>query len=147
MIVDQVEQDSPNVVFRHLQEFLEANNDPIDSVMISGSRKWRNHIIVENVLNLVACYSNDETTLFEGGADGADGLGLTYWRSIGRPVATFLPNYAKNGDRAPLIRNDRMLDNRPSLVVAFPLSDSRGTRYVIREAMLKHIPLFVFEGD
>lgn len=146
MIIDQVEQDSPNIVWKRLHEFLEANDDPIDSVMISGSRKWRNHTVVENVLGLVSCYSHDDTTLFEGGADGLDTLGLTYWRSIGRPVATFLPNYAKNGDRAPLIRNDRMLENRPSLVVAFPLPDSRGTRYVIREAMLKSLPLFVFEG-
>ncbi len=76
----------------------------------------------------------------------ADMLADSAARSFGFEVQVFRPNYRRDGGRrAPLVRNDRMLDTEPVpvLVIAFWRASSTGTSYTMEGARSRGIELEV----
>ena len=58
------------------------------------------------------------------------------------PLMEFIPDYAKYGKLAPLLRN-RQIVKEATMVIAFPSSESRGTFHSISEALKMHKPLVI----
>lgn len=93
-------------------------------IAIIGSRSIR----VENL----ALYLPPETTeIVSGGARGVDQCAAQYARAHGLQLTEFLPEYARYGRAAPLVRNRAIVDYADE-VLAFWDGSSAGTRHVIR---------------
>jgi len=72
----------------------------------------------------------DISVIISGGARGIDTLAEIYADKNGVQKMIFLPNYAKYGKTAPLVRNKLIVDNA-DLVIAFWDGNSRGTKFTI----------------
>jgi hypothetical protein len=72
--------------------------------------------------------------IVSGGADGIDTAAKELAKELGIPLKEFLPDYALFGKRAPLVRNDQIVDYA-DMVLAFWDGESRGTQYVIGECL------------
>ena len=88
------------------------------------------------------------TMIISGGAKGVDQAAITVAKEQGIPFREILPDYAAYGKRAPLVRNNRIIDEA-DMVLAFWDGLSKGTQYVIAECLKKgkrvvYIPL---EGE
>lgn len=68
--------------------------------------------------------------IVSGGARGIDSCAREYAERMGIKLTEFLPEYDKYGRRAPLVRNELIVDYA-DVVYAFWDGVSRGTKYVI----------------
>ena len=122
-------------------------------IMVTGSRKHTNRPFIREVLNsfLPRVYRN-EVSLILGGASGADEIVRDWAQRLLVPYKIFEANWPRYGRPAGQIRNSVMLDQKPSIVLAFPLGEphenlSRGTYNAIEEAIRRGIPTCIFTGD
>lgn len=109
-------------------------------VLVCGTRHFKdpfraNLVIDERIKQLPLC------TVIHGGALGADRMAAEAAARCGLVVVAFLPNYERDGARAPLVRNIIMLEERPDLVLAFWDRGSTGTAHTIVEAGRRKIPV------
>lgn len=95
-------------------------------VMVTGSRNWDLVPIISKHLYWFT-RGWDEVTLLEGGAVGADAIARGYAQSQGWQIHTFLPDYKTHGKGAPHVRNQKMIDQKPDLVLAYIRDMSSGT--------------------
>ena len=113
-------------------------------VAVIGSRH-----IPSDAAELIKEHLPDFTTeIVSGGATGIDTVAKAVAKELGIPCKEFLPDYARFGKRAPLVRNDEIIDYA-DMVLAFWDGESHGTQYVIGECLKKskrviYIPL---KGD
>ena len=94
-------------------------------VAIVGSRK----ITSVNI----AKYISSEDEIVSGGAVGVDFCAAEYARKNGMILTEFLPQYARYGRAAPIIRNKEIVDYADK-IVAFWDGKSKGTLSVIKYA-------------
>ncbi len=85
------------------------------------------------------------TEIVSGGASGIDSAAEAAAKELGIPCKIFYPDYDTYGKRAPLMRNDQIIDYA-DMVLAFWDGSSHGTRYVIGACIQKgrrviYIPL------
>lgn len=85
------------------------------------------------------------TEIVSGGASGIDRAAEAVAKRLGIPCKIFYPDYDAYGKRAPLVRNDQIIDYA-DMVLALWDGQSHGTRYVIGACMQKgrrviYIPL------
>ena len=71
--------------------------------------------------------------IVSGGAHGVDALAEEYARGRGIPIIVILPEYARYGRAAPIVRNKKIVDTADE-VLAFWNGTSRGTLSVINYA-------------
>lgn len=83
------------------------------------------------------------TAIISGGARGIDKSARRLSQKYGLEYIEFLPDYGKYGARAPLVRNDRIVDTA-DMVVAFWDGKSRGTGYVIGLCRKTEKPIIVY---
>ena len=83
------------------------------------------------------------TEIGSGGARGVDTSAREYAHANGIKLTEFLPDYDKYGRRAPIIRNDLIVEYA-DMVIAFWDGKSRGTQYVIRKCRETNTPYKVF---
>jgi hypothetical protein len=102
-------------------------------VAVVGSRSFNDYEQVKRVLDQYSI-----SLIISGGAKGADKLAERYAKENNIPTSIYLPNYDEFGKRAPLIRNDKIVDEA-ELVIAFWDGESRGTKYTIMKAYQKGI--------
>ena len=74
-----------------------------------------------------------------------DQCARAYALSHGISLTEYLPDYARHGRRAPLMRND-LIVARAELVLAFWDGRSRGTVYTIRRCRAMGVPYRVFRA-
>lgn len=101
-------------------------------VLVCGGRNYDNQDRVNAVLDRL---HNDAGVdcLIEGGARGADHLGMTWAAHKGVPRERYDADWENQGSFAGPARNKRMLDEgKPDLVIAFP--GGRGTADMVRKA-------------
>lgn len=124
-------------------------------VLVCGSRDWGDYEAIDRRLSGLPG-EHEEITVLHGAASrkvkgdagvpveqSADMLAdraARYWRF---DVQTFPADWKKHGERAGLLRNLAMLDEKPDLVVAFQRNGSRGTQHTIDEARRRGIPVEV----
>lgn len=87
----------------------------------------------------------DVSEIVSGGARGVDQCARAYALSHGIKLTEYLPDYARHGRRAPLMRNDQIVA-RAELVLAFWDGRSRGTVYTIRRCRAMGVPCRVFRA-
>ena len=91
-------------------------------------------------------YEYDITELIEGGADGVDSLAGLYAVSHGIKHKTVYPKYNIHGDRAPLVRNEEMVDECDGGVAIWD-GKSTGTAHTISllRQQNKLLKVFLYE--
>ena len=71
--------------------------------------------------------------IITGGAKGVDTCAIQYAQTKGLPITVYLPDYARYGRGAPLVRN-RQIVAAADHILAFWDGTSPGTRWVIEYA-------------
>ncbi len=99
-------------------------------VAIIGSRN-----IPESAIEQVTEYLPHSTAqIISGGAAGVDTAAKALAKRLGIPFKEILPDYEHYGKRAPLVRNDAIID-QSDMVIAVWDGQSKGTQYVITECL------------
>jgi predicted Rossmann fold nucleotide-binding protein DprA/Smf involved in DNA uptake len=97
---------------------------------VIGSRSFTNATLLAKTLAQV---KTPITCIISGGASGADKL-AEQWAILNRiETEIFLPDYKRFGIRAPLVRNNHIVDAADN-VLAFWDGKSSGTGYTINYA-------------
>ncbi len=110
-------------------------------LLITGSRKctesdytkfesFLNNLIVEKDLEI--------TEMIHGGAKGADQFADRWAKDRLISVKVFRPNYDMYGNRAPLVRNDVMIELCDVCVAIFKESKTGGTLYTAKGASARN---------
>lgn len=87
---------------------------------------------------------NGRFHVIQGGALGADNSAWFAAKKLNIPVQTEHANWARDGKRAGILRNIRMLDKQPQCVIALWDGMSRGTYHTIDQAIgVYRIPTMV----
>lgn len=100
-------------------------------IAVVGSRNFKDFSLLKSTLNQFENIS----CIVSGGAIGADRLAEKYASLYNISTEIFLPNYAKFGRKAPIIRNAQIV-RACDIVVAFWDGHSRGTLNAIHSAKL-----------
>lgn len=85
----------------------------------------------------------DTTAVISGGARGIDQSAARLAKQYGIPIEEYLPDYDQYGIRAPLKRNDVIIE-KADMIVAFWDGKSRGTGYVINQCREKDKPIIIY---
>ncbi|MBQ4618067.1 MAG: hypothetical protein IJB27_06830 [Clostridia bacterium] len=72
--------------------------------------------------------------IISGGAKGVDQAAKRVAAELGIPFLELLPDYQTYGKRAPLVRNDAIIE-KADMVLAIWDGESHGTQYVIGECL------------
>ena len=116
-------------------------------VAVVGSRHIEDERMKEKAYALLCRHIPANTTeIVSGGAVGVDTLAEIYAQKNGLPTNIFKPNYAKYGKRAPIIRNDEIVDYA-QYVLAFWDGESHGTAYTVAACIQKGVPVKVISFD
>ena len=84
-------------------------------ILICGSRDWTSHNTIKSVLSN---YSK-EIIVITGGCRGADTIAENVAKNLGMTVQVFNADWKKYGRAAGPIRNQKRLEEKPDLVIAF----------------------------
>lgn len=115
-------------------------------VLVTGSRDWVNRTAIWNALH-AELVQFGEITVVHGGAHGADDIADRWaWgmRAAGHlvNVEVHKPNYEMfSARRAPLHRNQEMVEAGADVCHAFPIDGSTGTRHCMTRAIAAGIPV------
>lgn len=117
-------------------------------VLVCGDRKWTDGLRIYNILTALKAEIGP-FTLIEGGARGADILAWEAANDLHLHYETFDADWKGLGRKAGPIRNRRMLDTKPDLVLAFHdnLERSLGTRDCVTEARRRGIEVRVVTSE
>lgn len=118
------------------------------NVIIAGSRDFTDEKFLFNrvgdwVRALPLGVHHQDITVFCGGADGADALGLAWARFNGCAVAHYPAKWRDHGKAAGPIRNAEMADDA-EILIAFWDGKSKGTRNMIDTALKKGLEVHVY---
>lgn len=110
-------------------------------VLVCGGRNYEH---AERLFGVLDSLPQRPTTIVHGGARGADWLAgrWAYYAEV--DVEVYAADWAR-GKRAGPERNQRMIESKPDLVVAFP--GGRGTADMVRRAKAAGIPIVEVEED
>lgn len=106
-------------------------------VIICGDRNWTDEDKICKEINKLPLYS----WIIQGECSGADLLARKIALNLGYDVVGFPANWKKYGKKAGRIRNQRMLQTKPDLVIAFHsnLKNSKGTKHMVNIARRQDI--------
>lgn len=105
-------------------------------VLICGSRDWDDPDWIRGTV----CALPKSATIIVGGARGADSIAEEAARRRGQNVIVVKADWSL-GKGAGVLRNTKMLDMGPDLVIAFWKGRSSGTRDTVVKTMKRSIPL------
>lgn len=112
-------------------------------VIVTGSRAWKDGAAIYHALD-----AHGPEIVVHGGALGADSIAHSWCKKRGRQSYVYFPDYERLGKGAPLVRNVAMLEAWPGAVVlGFPMPNSRGTYYTMREAEKRGMGVHDFGED
>ena len=112
-------------------------------LLVCGSRDWTDRDAIRKEILALS-----PSVVIEGGARGADRIAKEIAIELKIDVMEYPAEWNKYGKGAGPIRNQQMLDEaHPSLVLAFPLPDSKGTWDMIRRAQDAGIEVRIIENS
>lgn len=120
-----------------LDNYFECVKESI-TVLVCGSRYYCDYGTLSSVLEEQHSI-NPITKLIQGGCNGADTLACIWARRKGIEVLTFMAEWDKYGKVAGPMRNQRMVEEKPDMVIAF--DGGFGTYDMVRRAKLAKIPV------
>ncbi len=110
-------------------------------ILVSGSREMPENQVSRNLIcqSIVEAMGTgdfywEDLTVITGGAKGADTVAHDLAKDLGAKTLVHYAEWNRFGKSAGPIRNGRMLDEEPDVVIAFPIGKSVGTRHCIKEA-------------
>lgn len=109
-------------------------------VLICGARAWTDVELAERVLDRIHAERGIHLGIV-GGASGADTIGENWLSKQHIPFIRHLPKWHEHGQEAGFVRNLKMLDENPDLVVAFIKGPARGTKHTLRNASKRGIEI------
>jgi hypothetical protein len=114
------------------------------TVLVCGDRDWEYYDAIEACLQELLSLRG-YGVLIHGDARGADRMAGQAGDMLGMLVHAVPAEWDKHGRAAGAIRNRKMLDMKPDLVVAFhnDLAKSKGTKDCVTEARRRSIPVIL----
>lgn len=112
------------------------------NILITGDRDWNNYWVIYDVLFKL----DRDSIIIHGAAKGADTMAGIIAKNLGfKDVIPVPAEWEKYGKAAGPIRNKKMLDMEPELVIAFhnDLENSKGTKNCVEEAEKRGIEVKV----
>ncbi len=110
-------------------------------ILVCGSRIWSDEAKVLRRLNELP----RDAEIIHGDAVGPDRIAHHWAYGLGYVLHVYPARWKLHGRRAGIVRNLRMLDQNPDLVLAFWDGRSNGTGHTIREAEKRGIPVEIVE--
>ena len=107
---------------------------------IIGSRTLRQSEVKQVIDRVVRASKQPIDCIVTGGANGVDAQAEAYAHGHGIETEIYLPDYAAHGRRAPLVRNNVILQ-RADAVLAIWDGESRGTAYTVHRARKMGLPV------
>ena len=107
-------------------------------VLVCGGRDFRSRVWLHAGLDKLHAL-NPISEVIEGGAEGADRFANEWAREHGIKSTTVPADWKTYGKRAGYVRNARMADMRPAMVLAAP--GGKGTNMMVVIAQQKGIPV------
>lgn len=95
-------------------------------IAVVGSRTFSDR---QNLYDVLSQYQKIDL-IISGGANGADKIAEAYAKDKGIKTKIFLPDWAKYGNSAGIIRNKLIVESC-DLLIAFWDGESKGTRFSI----------------
>ena len=111
-------------------------------VLVTGGRDFSDRELLFEALDRLHA-AHGFTALIHGDANGADRLSGEWATSRGISVEVHPADWKKHGRAAGPIRNQKMLEEQPELVVAFP--GGKGTADMVKKARQAGVEVFVVE--
>lgn len=115
------------------------------TVLVCGDRNWTDEEAIRRELSRFPA----GTKVIHGAARGADELAALIAKKLGFETKAFPANWRKYGKAAGPIRNQRMLEEHPDIVLAFhrDLSKSKGTADTVKRARAAGVKVRIIQGD
>lgn len=106
--------------------------NPTHRLLVCGSRNFNSYETVEYIIKSFLTKYNIEC-IIEGEARGADTFGRMVGEKFNIPVVKCHANWDIHGKSAGIIRNQQMLDEEPTYILAFSddIYNSNGTKHMI----------------
>jgi len=111
-------------------------------LLVCGDRNWTDRMLIRGFLEVY-----NPSLVIEGEAYGADTIAREEAEDLGIPVMKVFAEWDKYGKGAGHIRNGKMLDGEPDLVLAFhsKIEESKGTANCLSQAEDRDIEYFLVE--
>ncbi len=110
------------------------------TIVVTGGREFSDRALTGRALNHVMGCVDDDITLVNGTARGADRLAAEVARDLGWTVIDVPAEWNRYGKSAGFRRNTLMLtDYHPDVLIAFP--GGRGTAHTVSEAQRLGVPI------
>lgn len=113
-------------------------------VLVCGGRNYEDQKRLFEVLDDIH-EAAEISLLIEGGAEGADKRAGRWAMDRGVDRVTVWANWERDGRRAGPIRNRRMLDFKPDVLIAFP--GGKGTRNMVTLAKAAGVQVVRVDGE
>lgn len=108
-------------------------------ILVTGDLTWTDRVAVRAALIGYGV----QVKLLDGNARGADTLAHEVAKELGYETERFQAEWGKFGRAAGPMRNKRMLDQKPDLVIAFNDDNDKGTRNMIEQAKKAGVTVYV----
>jgi len=108
-------------------------------VLVCGGRDYDDQEMLYDALDDIERESGPITLVMQGGASGADELAVDWAKYRGKECLTVFADWKTHGKSAGPIRNSKMLEHSPDLVVAFP--GGTGTADMVAKARATGVPV------
>jgi hypothetical protein len=112
--------------------------------LIAGSRSWDAKRAMFATLDHMVESHGKPDEVIHGGAKGADTFAGEWAKARNIPVTVYLADWSQYGKAAGIIRNNKMLDTSPDVVILFMNGVSRGTKHTLAGAQSRGIEFHVF---
>src|SRR6188508_2429115 len=111
-------------------------------VLVCGDRNWTDIWAIYDVLHRL----DRGSTIIHGAARGADTMAGTIAKKLGFTIISVPAQWEKHGRAAGPIRNKKMLDLNPDLVLAFhkDIENSKGTKNMVEIARKKGVEVIIY---
>lgn len=117
-------------------------------ILICGDRNWSNENKIYEILNIYRKHEKS-VEIINGGARGADSIAAKIGKELGFKVTTIKADWKKYSRAAGPIRNEKMIREKPDVVIAFhdKISESKGTKNMIETAQKNKVPVMLIKSD
>lgn len=109
---------------------------------VIGSRTLKQREVLTVIAQVVGRAKTPVTEIITGGANGVDAIAEYYAKTEGIKMTVFYPQYQAHGRRAPLIRNNVIIEEAEAMLAIWD-GESSGTRYTIEKAKREGLKVMV----
>ena len=113
--------------------------------LVCGGRELTDYVRLAAALDRLVDKHGRPDRVMHGGARGADSLAGRWAQERGIPLQVCPAQWNRYGRSAGPIRNQEMLERRPSMVVAFP--GGMGTADMVQRSVAAGVPVVRFVSE